>query len=354
MLGDISDMLREWYDVVLFNQIARAGHDNVTVVNITVTAHACCICDTAGAPETTTLLEPPCSSVPPQFMVTDASFSENLGSAYVRQTNFGKFPEMSTEALEKLADCLGNVSTPAFASVFQNVFQAIYHLLRVDLGVILNNQIYNSPQMFSLSIMPVIIPGYPSLTNQARVTISNPTLMAQWRQRVAFFQTSDRVPIMDYLQPVPRLKPLGSAITSEFVSTFAMLSALWTIFSLGAGALARRTALARQQLFAHPDSEETIYGESNSGWDMGTSTSFAFHKEPSPAHNVENDMRRMKHDMGGMKHDMREMKRTIRLLLEKQGLADDRLDHDLKANPNVKDGILSPLVHRRSSSSNRA
>jgi hypothetical protein len=62
----------------------------------------------------------------------------------------------------------------------------------------------------------------------------------------------------------------------------------------------------------------------------------------------------------------------VQLLLEKKGLVDDRLDHDLKgsplthscsqslptnaftANPNVKDGILSPLVHRRSSSSDWA
>jgi hypothetical protein len=34
--------------------------------------------------------------------------------------------------------------------------------------------------------------------------------------------------------------------------------------------------------------------------------------------------------MGGMKHNMREMKHMMRLLLEKQGLADDRLDHDFK------------------------
>ncbi|KAJ7640359.1 hypothetical protein DFH06DRAFT_1215828, partial [Mycena polygramma] len=42
---------------------------------------------------------------------------------------------------------------------------------------------------------------------------------------------------MPYLRPVPRLKPLGSAITSVFVSTFAMLSVAWTTFSVIAGAL---------------------------------------------------------------------------------------------------------------------
>jgi hypothetical protein len=109
---------------------------------------------------------------------------------------------------------------------------------------------------------------------------------------------------------------------------------------------------------------------------MGTSSGCAFHKEPAPTHirlkHLEDDVGGIKHDMGGMKHDMREMKHMVQLLLEKQGLLDDRLDHDPKgsplthscsrslltnafaANPNVTDGILSPLVHRRSSSSDQA
>jgi hypothetical protein len=311
---------------------------------------------------------------------------------------------MSTEALEILAGLLGNVSTPDFTSAFQNIFQMIYHLVRLDLGVIVDNQIYNSPQMFNLSIMPVNLPARfgSSLANSSRAKTSDSTLMAQWRQRVVFYQTSDRVPVMDYLRPVPRLKPLGSAITSIFVSTFAMLSALWTIFSLGAGTLARRTgqspvdyicsivshknleAPARQRLFMQADSEETISGKSgrfafkrfgvrlhvkDSGWDMGTSSSFAFYKELALTHTR---LEHLEDNMGGMKHDMREMKHMMRLLLEKQGLADDRLDHNLKgsplthsysrspptnasaANTNVKDGILSPMVYRRSTSSDQA
>ncbi|KAJ7803608.1 hypothetical protein B0H14DRAFT_2887313, partial [Mycena olivaceomarginata] len=346
------------------------GYHNATIVNITVTAHACCICDTLdGAPEMTTVLKPPCSSRPPQFMVTEAQFSvgnpdanpdDSLSYDYFYSQGL---PLLSTEALEQLAGLAGNFSTPDFTSAFQNVFQAMYHLIRVDLGVILDNQIYNSSQMFNLSIMPVNLPARllaffgSSCANKSLVAISNSTLMAQWRQRVAFYQDSDRVPIMDYLRPVPHLKPLGSAITSVFVSTFAMLSALWTIFSLGAGALARRTAPTRQRLSAHTDSEETICGESDSGWDMGTSSSFAFHKEPAPKHirleHLEDDMGGMKHDMGGIKHDMREMKHMVRLLLEKQGLAEDRLDHDFKVGTDLREEILSPLVYRRSTSSDR-
>ncbi|KAJ7863931.1 hypothetical protein B0H14DRAFT_2736881 [Mycena olivaceomarginata] len=141
-----------------------------------------------------------------------------------------------------------------------------------------------------------------------------------------------------------------------------MLSALWTIFSIGAGTLARRTGQSRQRLSTRADSEEMISGRSgrfalkgfgihlhvkDSGWDMGTSSSFAFHKEPAPTHI------RLEH----LEDDMREMKHMMRLLLEKQCLADDRLDYDLKGIPNileVKEEIVLPLVHRRSSSSDQA
>jgi hypothetical protein len=42
---------------------------------------------------------------------------------------------------------------------------------------------------------------------------------------------------MSYIRTVPRLKPLGAAITSVFVSTFAMVSVLWHVFSFIAAAL---------------------------------------------------------------------------------------------------------------------
>ncbi|KAJ7808480.1 hypothetical protein B0H14DRAFT_3881464 [Mycena olivaceomarginata] len=253
MLDDFLYMFFDGYDVALIsppfslNQTTRNGEYNATMVNITVTVYACCHCDPAGSPETTTLLEPPCSLTPPRFMATKAyfTFREPEDILPVTSVVVGDLTRhlMSTEALEILAGLLGNVSTPDFTSAFQNIFQMIYHLVRLDLGVIVDNQIYNSPQMFNLSIMPVNLPARfgSSLANSSRAKTSDSTLMAQWRQRVVFYQTSDRVPVMDYLRPVPRLKPLGSAITSIFVSTFAMLSALWTIFSLGAGTLARRT-----------------------------------------------------------------------------------------------------------------
>ncbi|KAF7325371.1 hypothetical protein MSAN_02514400 [Mycena sanguinolenta] len=84
--------------------------------------------------------------------------------------------------------------------------------------------------------MERILPAHTS-----RVWVSDPETQAQWQYDtlgIRFFGYSDRVPVMEYLRPVPRIKPLGSALTSVFVSTFAMISVLWTIFSVIAGALA--------------------------------------------------------------------------------------------------------------------
>ncbi|KAJ6468590.1 hypothetical protein DFH09DRAFT_1222257, partial [Mycena vulgaris] len=130
---------------------------------------------------------------------------------------------------------------------FLNTFQSLYHLVRLELGLILENQIYASPEMYNRSIAPVYAPGLvyaPELdispwVNGSLAFTSKATLMAEWQDTVRLFNDSDNVPVMLYLRPVPRLKPLGSAITSVFVSTFAMLSVLWTIFSLIAGALTR-------------------------------------------------------------------------------------------------------------------
>jgi hypothetical protein len=84
--------------------------------------------------------------------------------------------------------------------------------------------------------------------------------------------------------------------------------------------------------FLSRDSMSTYMRAKDSGWDMGTSSSFAFHKEPAPTHIR---LEHLEDDMGGVKHDIREMKHMMRLLLEKQGLADDRLDHELKGSPHT-------------------
>ncbi|KAJ7336893.1 hypothetical protein DFH08DRAFT_1082928 [Mycena albidolilacea] len=82
---------------------------------------------------------------------------------------------------------------------------------------------------------------------------------------------------MEYLRPVPHLKPLGSAITSVFVSTFATLPAMWIIFSLVAGALARpRTTgdIKKETNFTSTNLSTFTgygYGKSNKAdWDNAT------------------------------------------------------------------------------------
>ncbi|KAJ7162410.1 hypothetical protein C8R46DRAFT_1104520 [Mycena filopes] len=119
----------------------------------------------------------------------------------------------------------------------QNMFQSLYHLARMQLGVIVPNQIFSSPAMFNESILPS---DDTDGAEMSRAFAFNATTMAEWAGIVQTFNATDRVPVINYLRPIPRLKPLGSAMTSVFVSTFAMVSVLWTIFSLVAGALAAR------------------------------------------------------------------------------------------------------------------
>ncbi|KAJ7881542.1 hypothetical protein B0H14DRAFT_3433914 [Mycena olivaceomarginata] len=153
--------------------------------------------------------------------------------------------------------------------MFQNTFQSLYHSVRMELGIILENQIYASPDMYNRSMSnfvypPTPIPGaFDWLVNPSQVSTVDAPLVAQWKEAVLSFNDSDRVPVMFYLRPVPRLKPLGSAITSVFVSTFAMLSTLWTIFSLIAGVFAKSHIDTPEA----PRSEPNLDLSSRTGWD---------------------------------------------------------------------------------------
>ncbi|KAJ7174772.1 hypothetical protein C8R46DRAFT_1347826, partial [Mycena filopes] len=153
------------------------------------------------------------------------------------------------------------LNQPSINNVFQNVFESLYHLARLELGIIVENQIFNSPTMFNESISAINFPSFPLVAaNEARASTSNATLMKEWADTVQFFNTSDRVPLINYLRPVPRVKPLGSALTSVFVSTFAMVSVLWTVFCLIAGVIAARSETAstqRNPLFAVEDRLDT-------------------------------------------------------------------------------------------------
>ncbi|KAK7046371.1 hypothetical protein R3P38DRAFT_69472 [Favolaschia claudopus] len=151
------------------------------------------------------------------------------------------------------------------STIVQNVYQTLFHTLRLELGVILPNQIFASPQMFNDSIISIFKPAafksvamsFDTITN-ARASTTNKTVLAQWKDMVDYYNTTDRVPVMEYSRTVPRLKPLGSAITSIFVATFAMLSSIWTIFSLVAGALAKMYSDHKSLAVPDPEKQETL------------------------------------------------------------------------------------------------
>ncbi|KAJ7655532.1 hypothetical protein B0H17DRAFT_1265528 [Mycena rosella] len=138
-------------------------------------------------------------------------------------------------------------------TLLKNTFQSLYHLVRMELGVILENQIYVSPDMYNKSISDDSEDLNRDDATRSRLSTTNATLMAEWRDTMRLFNETDRVPVMPYLRSVPQLKSLGSAITSVFVSTFAMLSGAWTIFSLISGALAASHTGGCQIHWLHAD-----------------------------------------------------------------------------------------------------
>ncbi|KAF7343502.1 hypothetical protein MSAN_01970400 [Mycena sanguinolenta] len=212
---------------------------NFTQAHISLTVHPCCDCDAilSGSPleSGAALLQRPCSSSPPEFVVVaaEAMFGPDPGGLSYWP---GPLPKRVTDVLS--ISGLGNISFSDVGNGYENLIQSIYHLVRLDLGVILENQIYNSPEMFNRTIIAV---GEYSLwaSSTKQNFASDATLKAQWLNDVEFYQTNERVPRLEYFRSVSRLKPLASAVTSVFVSTFAMLSVMWTVFSLVLAALAR-------------------------------------------------------------------------------------------------------------------
>ncbi|KAF7372740.1 hypothetical protein MSAN_00479400 [Mycena sanguinolenta] len=224
-----------------------------TLVDISFTVHPYCDCDAVLADglleNGTRLLQTPCSSNPPHFvvvanatMVFYYTLDEEEGlpptEDLVTGNELGSYPMQIADLLAQTE--LLNISSSGLSIACENLLQTGYHLVRVDLGVILDNQIYSSPDMFNRSIMPSGAANFLGTANESRSLTSDATVMAQWQQEVEFFPNNTRVPPLEYLRSVPRLKPLGSAMTSVFVSTFAMLSVMWTVFSLVAGTLARK------------------------------------------------------------------------------------------------------------------
>ncbi|KAJ6478438.1 hypothetical protein DFH09DRAFT_1292857 [Mycena vulgaris] len=201
-----------------------------------ITVLPCCDCgEVTAAPSAELPTQAPCRLRPARFVRVNSYFEYPNSAEYLNGGRIGTEPSNGLRLFSG-----DDTLSEALNTMFLNTFQSLYHLVRLELGLILENQIYASPEMYNRSIAPVYVPGINPFGegNGALATTSDADVMAKWQDNVRLFNESDRVPVMLYLRSVPRLKPLGSAITSVFVSTFAMLSVLWTIFSLIAGALA--------------------------------------------------------------------------------------------------------------------
>ncbi|KAJ6483185.1 hypothetical protein C8R45DRAFT_1148969 [Mycena sanguinolenta] len=263
--ADIAANFGMWWSGPKPKTVARRQEapQNVTQISLSLTVHPCCDCDAvlAGArlENRTQLVHAPCSSRPPHFLVVNnpaIAFSTPDSGSQLFPAAIGPIalPAQITDVLEQAQ--LGNLSISRLGTSYDNLIQMVYHLVRLDLGVTLENQIYNSPEMFNRTIIDM---GNATSSNVVRDWTSNATLMGQWQQAVGFYPNNTRVPPLEYLRSVPRLKPVGSAVTSVFVSTFAMLSVMWSLVSLVAGALARTHSAPRgrnEHMFGHSETRD--------------------------------------------------------------------------------------------------
>ncbi|KAJ7830334.1 hypothetical protein B0H14DRAFT_3872679 [Mycena olivaceomarginata] len=187
-----------------------------------LTTIPCCDCNAtlAGAPpETASLLRHPCSSTPAGFILEKGGLSMKTDAD---TTVFGNItaPMTVVDFLESVEPLLGDTPVPlsGLDALWQNLVESFYHLVRMDLGVIIDNQIYNSPEMYNQTII-----GVPSdlgsAANSSRKSTSNATLMAEWQKKVDFLQNSDRVPVMEYLRPVSHREDIRTAPDADFRGT---------------------------------------------------------------------------------------------------------------------------------------
>ncbi|KAF8237978.1 hypothetical protein L208DRAFT_1457060 [Tricholoma matsutake] len=127
-----------------------------------------------------------------------------------------------------------------FPALNYNVLKAVYHGIRLDIGVIRPNQIYNSPTRFNASISKLVYSdALANVLRTQRDAVGNVNL-----SRPPYNQ---RVPEVLYLQSVFTPKPLGQAITAVFVATVSMITVLWHVANFIASSLV--TARSRQATF---------------------------------------------------------------------------------------------------------
>ncbi|KAJ7259934.1 hypothetical protein B0H12DRAFT_1108033 [Mycena haematopus] len=228
--------------------------------SITVSARSCCNCTNENSDgdfleaEARHLVQPPCSSQPSRFVASQGNVRNTASIESPWGVTYTPTGANTSDLFEGLDEqwrngYIGSGDLSILNDPLRNMFQVYYHLLRRDLGVLLDNQIYSSPEMYNNSII-LLNPGAgmegtpfgtigTSAAKHYHTLLANQTLMEEWRNSIQMFNETDCVPVFEYLRPTPRRKSLGSAITSVFSSTFAMVATVWAIFSMIARALVR-------------------------------------------------------------------------------------------------------------------
>ena len=105
----------------------------------------------------------------------------------------------------------------------------MYHAVRLDLGVIRPNQIYNSSARFNASITNLIFPASFNITSFTSSTFAT-------RAKIGNVDLSNttynvHVPNILYYTPAFKIRPMPQAIAAVFVSTFSMMLASWHAFN---------------------------------------------------------------------------------------------------------------------------
>ena len=182
---------------------------------------------------TSTLLHdhPSCDDQEVMFKSSVQSFQPYSGYAQ------GAKLSVVTELLNNIVSLfLGNLQSidsfgmgTSLSTALNNTLRAIYHAVRLDLGVIRPNQIYNSSARFNASIANLTFPtsfniaSFVSSTFAYRAGIGNVDLSNA--------TYSVHVPNILYYTPAFKMKLLPQAIAAVFVSTFSMLLASWHAFN---------------------------------------------------------------------------------------------------------------------------
>ncbi|KAJ6572520.1 hypothetical protein DFH09DRAFT_1153060 [Mycena vulgaris] len=338
--------------------------DNMTSFRVTV--QPCCDCGEDPEADSSLPSQPSCSSRPARFRAAEIYIGLAKEPDKVLQPNTTNIFAQIPPFIHSYSG--DNSSFSGLNAMFQNTFQSLYHSVRMELGIIFENQIYAFPDMYNRSMSNFVppIPGaFDGLVSPSPVTTVDAPLVAEWKDAVRSFNDSDRVPVMFYLRPVPRLKPLGSAITSVFVSTFAMLSTLWTIFSLIAGVFAKSHVDTRDA----PRNETTLESTPRTGWDAenmavmhmrdgSNITLYSPNEEKSPPDlslerlnlALENHSIRTSIAMAEMQLSLARMKHSLKkhgMLEDGVGASQNKAAHDLRDGEET-DALLTHRVPRGS------